>query len=500
MRPAALGAAATSRLVRGDAGIRAQPRLRPGLPPGHRRQPAAAACTDRLPGGRGRRAVGPSRTQDRALSRRRRGQRGGAHDGDPARGQRAHWPRRWRSSATSAALRHVTELAGMDRATAAELADALAGANILEPTRPLRFVHPLVRSTIYEIPATGPPGARPRAGGGAARRWRCGTGAAGRAPDRERSRGRCGGGVARCPTRHGKPTARGAPDVAATYLRRALAEPPPPERAPAIALDLGLAEVAALDPQGPPRLLGALTADGRCARPAGRGASCGQHARQLPARRGLGGGRQDRPGIVRADRPAAAHRPRGGPDHEQLVPPANGGARRRAPAPGWTPPTPRPPRSSSAARSRAPGARAPPPKPGRCSTGRWPSDAHRGPSSQLMVMSALRGHLDRRLRACGEPVAGADRRGPCSGHAQRRPRELHVAQPHPHHAGRPRRGQGGPGQRAGARVARQPLAALRPGPRHPRLPAQRASWTWPSASWRRYGWTRCSAPTRGAPG
>ena len=44
-------------------------------------------------------------------------------------------------------------LAGLDRAAAAELADALARAQIFEPgpsSGPLRFVHPLVRSAVYE--------------------------------------------------------------------------------------------------------------------------------------------------------------------------------------------------------------------------------------------------------------------------------------------------------------------------------------------------------------
>jgi len=57
----------------------------------------------------------------------------------------------------SAELRHVSDLAGVDRASAAGLADALSGAEILEASRPLRFVHPLVRATIYE---SLPPGRR----------------------------------------------------------------------------------------------------------------------------------------------------------------------------------------------------------------------------------------------------------------------------------------------------------------------------------------------------
>jgi len=157
----------------------------------------------------------------------------------------------------SAELRHVSDLAGVDRASAAGLADALSGAEILEASRPLRFVHPLVRATIYE---SLPPGRRAVAHTrAAALLGEAGAGPEQLAvhlletePDGDPAVVRALSSAAR------KATARGAPDVAVTYLHRALAEPPPPEQAPAIELDLGLAEVAALDPGGSKRLLGAL--------------------------------------------------------------------------------------------------------------------------------------------------------------------------------------------------------------------------------------------------
>lgn len=157
----------------------------------------------------------------------------------------------------SAALRHVAELAGVDRDRAAELADALAGADILEASRPLRFVHPLVRSTIYE---SLPPGRRALAHSRAAALLAHG----GAGPEQlavhliESEAEGDPAVVSALSDAAREATARGAPDVATTYLRRALTEPPPPDRAPRVALELGVAEVAALDPQGPGRLLGAL--------------------------------------------------------------------------------------------------------------------------------------------------------------------------------------------------------------------------------------------------
>ena len=53
-----------------------------------------------------------------------------------------------------AELRHAAELAGLELREAARAADLLAGAGVLAPGRPLRFVHPLVEAAIYaELPA-----------------------------------------------------------------------------------------------------------------------------------------------------------------------------------------------------------------------------------------------------------------------------------------------------------------------------------------------------------
>ncbi len=65
-----------------------------------------------------------------------------------------------------AELRHAAELAGLELPEAAKAADLLAGAGLLAPGRPLRFIHPLVEAAIYgELP----PGERDLMHGEAAR-------------------------------------------------------------------------------------------------------------------------------------------------------------------------------------------------------------------------------------------------------------------------------------------------------------------------------------------
>jgi hypothetical protein len=53
-----------------------------------------------------------------------------------------------------AELRHAAALADVPLEAAAEAADHLAGAGLLEPGRPLRFAHPILRSVVYAaVPA-----------------------------------------------------------------------------------------------------------------------------------------------------------------------------------------------------------------------------------------------------------------------------------------------------------------------------------------------------------
>lgn len=148
-----------------------------------------------------------------------------------------------------ASLRHAATFAGLDEARAAQAADDLAAAAMLAPGLPLEFVHPLVRGAVYDairpverslaharaatllasdqapLDATAAHLmlAEPRASDDAVEMLRAAARAA---------------------------LARGSPDPAVTYLRRALIEPPAAtERGPLLA-ELGAAEALVRDPVG----------------------------------------------------------------------------------------------------------------------------------------------------------------------------------------------------------------------------------------------------------
>jgi DNA-binding CsgD family transcriptional regulator len=141
-------------------------------------------------------------------------------------------------------LPQAARLAGLDELKAADAADLLATAGILESGRPLRFVHPIVRSGIYlELSSA------------------------------ERARGHRSAaellaeqpGADEHVTKHllvSEPAAdgwvverlleaaraarqQGAPESEAVFLRRVLAEPTPPGERSGLLLDLGMAETSA---------------------------------------------------------------------------------------------------------------------------------------------------------------------------------------------------------------------------------------------------------------
>ncbi|MBV9000903.1 MAG: AAA family ATPase [Solirubrobacterales bacterium] len=156
-------------------------------------------------------------------------------------------------------LRLAAGLAGVDSGAAATAADELAAAGILEPGRPLRFVHPIVRAAVEADLSSGE-----RAGlhAAAARRLASEGAAADRiaahllatdpaADDWVVDSLRAAAKIA---------LANGAPDSAAAYLRRALAEAPSEALRPDILLDLGFAESYAGDPQAAAHLEAALAA------------------------------------------------------------------------------------------------------------------------------------------------------------------------------------------------------------------------------------------------
>jgi DNA-binding CsgD family transcriptional regulator len=137
-------------------------------------------------------------------------------------------------------------LAGLDEDAAASATDALVDASILGHGRPLAFVHGLVRSSVYaELSAS----ERAREHLRAARLLA----AAGAAPDRVAlhllaiSPGGQAETVATLRRAAAGASGRGAPEVAVTYLRRALDEPPADELRPVLAHELGAAALRAGD-------------------------------------------------------------------------------------------------------------------------------------------------------------------------------------------------------------------------------------------------------------
>ena len=165
-------------------------------------------------------------------------------------------------------LRHGAALAGLGLEAGARASDALAQIGVLRPMRPLQFVHPLVHAAVYEAV---PPGRRSLLHGAAARLLA----AEGASPDRvalhlinaepagdpwvvETLRGAAAAA-----------SARGAPEQAAGYLRRALREPPAAGGRAEVLQQLGAAELLARDPAATDHLAEALDATDD---PAARGA------------------------------------------------------------------------------------------------------------------------------------------------------------------------------------------------------------------------------------
>jgi DNA-binding CsgD family transcriptional regulator len=142
-----------------------------------------------------------------------------------------------------AEFRHAAALAGLDDEAAATAADALTASSILRPSRPIEFVHPLVRQAIYrDIP----PARRALQHARAARLL----GNEGATPERVAAhlleaepRGDAAAvDVLRKAAREA--TRRGDPVSAASYLRRALQEPPDRETRSELLVSLGDAQMA----------------------------------------------------------------------------------------------------------------------------------------------------------------------------------------------------------------------------------------------------------------
>ena len=138
-------------------------------------------------------------------------------------------------------LTHTAALAGIDGDAAVAAADALVGAGILAPRRPLEFVHPIVRAAVYSDIGTAE---RADAHRRAARVLAEATDAPERVVEHLLAADRAGDSwvVTRLVTAARDASRSGAPELAAVYLRRALEEPPPPSERAALLLELGVAE------------------------------------------------------------------------------------------------------------------------------------------------------------------------------------------------------------------------------------------------------------------
>jgi DNA-binding CsgD family transcriptional regulator len=140
------------------------------------------------------------------------------------------------------------DLAGLEAAAARDAADGLVAASVLRGDPPLRFAHPLVRAAIYnETPPAERALAHTRAARLLAEHGATVDRVAGHLLD-----GEPGGDawtVERFREAARTALGRGAPKLAARYLRRALSEPPVARARAAVTKELGYAEVVAGQPE-----------------------------------------------------------------------------------------------------------------------------------------------------------------------------------------------------------------------------------------------------------
>jgi DNA-binding CsgD family transcriptional regulator len=141
-------------------------------------------------------------------------------------------------------LLQAARLAGLDEAEAAEAAELLTTAGILESGRPLTFVHPIVRSGIYSELSSAE---RAQGHRRAARLLADQPGSHERVAEHLLLSEPAGDGwvVKRLVDAACTAGKQGAPESEAVFLRRALAEPPPSDGRSPLLLDLGMAEASA---------------------------------------------------------------------------------------------------------------------------------------------------------------------------------------------------------------------------------------------------------------
>jgi len=171
----------------------------------------------------------------------------------------------------------AARLAELDPAVAELVADRLAAVQILARSRPLRFFHPLIGAAVLEDIA---PGARRVAHRRAAALLADqDDGAVARVAAHLLACGPAGDGwvVRRLGGAAREALDRGAPEIAARYVRRALAEPPREAERAALLLTLGMAEWRAGQPDAIAHLEQAVAAAGDDRRALVR--ACGRLAR-----------------------------------------------------------------------------------------------------------------------------------------------------------------------------------------------------------------------------
>lgn len=157
-----------------------------------------------------------------------------------------------------AELAHAAALVGIEAVAAGVIVDALVDAVVLERGRPFRFVHPVVRTAIYEdIAASERAGLHARA----ARLLSEGEADVEAVAVHLVAAASCGDPWTVQSLRAAAAAAlgRGAPETAVGFLRRALREPPAQPLRPALSLELGVAAARAGDPAALDLLRTALT-------------------------------------------------------------------------------------------------------------------------------------------------------------------------------------------------------------------------------------------------
>ena len=140
-------------------------------------------------------------------------------------------------------LRQAARLADLDEPDAVDAAELLATAGILEPGRPLTFAHPIVRSGVYAELSSAE---RARGHRRAARLLAEQPGAAEHVAQHLLVSEPAGDRwvVDQLVEAAYAAAKQGAPESEAAFLRRALAEPPPPGERSALLLELGMAEAS----------------------------------------------------------------------------------------------------------------------------------------------------------------------------------------------------------------------------------------------------------------